>query len=1264
MGKSAKKRPADADFAAPKRRVGKRAPTATNTTATVFKSKAVILPEQLALARAVAHAESDGTVATSARQLALPDLLMQLSHHSPAVRKDALFGLRDLSERNPGALATAAARVLDGCLTLLVDGDGAVRAQLILLLKCVAETLGAEALRPFAPLLLLRFTAALSHSALAVRCDGARAASALLPALARAHVAALASAPVGAEAGEAGGGVRAQGLAALLPAAVDFVRATALGPDALTRAARDARVDGAQLLQRLLAALDAAERGGGGGGEASGEAGGELGGFASPTAPARAPARPSLPGIDGDDGDLGKAAERAARSWLERSTRARLVGPEGACGREAAAPHASAETSAAQILTLVAQCWQSAEGASGGSEAGSGGGGGGGGGGAPTGGAAAGGGGGKGALGASGSEYLAAVAACGLSAHAALLAAAGAAAGAAAAPADANAAGLRLASLLPRSRAADAAAATDLLCVMLGRQIGADRGAAADGADATRAALRERSWLLAARLARAPPPPAVAAGRAAAEAEAASRAAALSALGCALSAALVAELDAQPRGGASGGAALARAVRAAAELLATPAGGAPAAARARGGGGGGGGGGAAARSAAAALVDALLGCAERVAAGRPPGAAPAAAGGAEQRAQLRGGGAHALFQLCALLSLPHDLRAICAAEGGGADGGGGGAARGAGALPLAPFSACRGWLLALPRCVWEAGSGAPALTACALACMRAHVLAAPRARGADAAVRADARDALGRGLTPFFAVAAKGAAAVGHEGVERGAPSPGGGALDGERVTLLFGPFCARARGGGAERWAAARRAAIALVCALPELSARLCVALGACARHVALSGSGDERACVLALAAACARAPPADSRAPLAALVAAALAPRAFGFGDGGDADAAGEGDDAAADDGEGARVTLARPAAPGPAHELGHLEMKAEAAVRAHALRAAAAAAEGAWAARADGAVDPSDALGAIGAPAVCRAHLDALAVGCGRRRLLADAVGALAAVGDGWGRDALCAELGPTLCGAVEAPGAALPTPAALTPLKGAAAAPPLGARAGGPWAAACAGLSQEEAIVDLCAALAPPHGAGLPFLPAAANDGAAAARGDAGWARLSERGVRAAVALLSAPCAPRGKRRAAGAREAALEVDEDDADTDRQHAQCARVARATPVARLLLAAPALAAAVLDAIRGALEAATAEPRGGGEEEEAARGAHCLLRCVELHALWASPRLLACWAQLARAAAAVAREPTACGSLRAACEALCEGVRTFGLALAVDQL
>ncbi|KAJ1627717.1 hypothetical protein T492DRAFT_172158 [Pavlovales sp. CCMP2436] len=92
-----------------------------------------------------------------------------------------------------------------------------------------------------------------------------------------------------------------------------------------------------------------------------------------------------------------------------------------------------------------------------------------------------------------------------------------------------------------------------------------------------------------------------------------------------------------------------------------------------------------------------------------------------------------------------------------------------------------------------------------------------------------------------------------------------------------FGPFATVANARG---WAAVRTAALALVCALPTVSPRLCAALGACCLHANVANSGEAEQCVVALAAICVRASVAESPDALVALVAAALSPRAFGTG------------------------------------------------------------------------------------------------------------------------------------------------------------------------------------------------------------------------------------------------------------------------------------------------------------------------------------------------------------------------------------------------
>ncbi|KAG8469788.1 hypothetical protein KFE25_006243 [Diacronema lutheri] len=1263
MAKAArKKRPADADFATSKQRVGKKQLAASNATPTVFKARSVVLPEQLALA----HAERAPGVATSARQLALPDLLAQLAHHSPTVRKDALFGLRDLSERNPGALAASAARTLDGCLALLSDGDGAVRSQLVLFLRHAAETLGADGLRPFAPLLLLRLTAALSHTSLTVRCDAARAALTMVPALSRAHSATIATAPDAGGAGGIGGAAaRSRGLVSLLAPTLDFVRASALGPEALARSARDARADGARLLEQLLVALGGGALGGDcTGAEPLDERAGErdeagagaarshvvaadadaaadgpvgLGGLVALVAP-RAPSMAHIPPPNAD----APIAEgvRVAQALVERAARAaelaatqpsRRAHAEAARGDEAGLAGGRAgggAVSGAQVLRVVAESWLVAVGATDAAGAAAG----------PT--TGAGGGAGAGAA-PSRADYLAALVGCALAAHAAvepragdgvtLAAWRGAAERGATAPvrsaaphgdADARAGQLLGAQLAP-SKPHELIAATDLLCARLSQHLAADRGAAADGADGARAALRERCWLLAARLARAAPSaaPRASASRAqgAASLEMDARAAALASLRGDLTRALVAELGAHPRGAvragpgeaaAGGGArasgALARAVRASLELL-QPSPALDSDARAPMAGGG--------ACTETGLTRALFACAERLAAGGRAPVGDGAGGEAYARAALSGAGALALFAACAALSVPLSLRAVAA-----------GGAPGAGAriqLPLAPASLSHAWVRSLPRCVWELGTGAPQLTACALGCMRAHVLWAAAARDSSHAVaggisaadaRAELAEMVARGVLPFFAALPKPARRA-----DGSAPPSARALCAGSSANPLFGPFGARCAGGA---WADVRRAAVALVGALPSPSPKLCVALGACclrraepatapgARGASRS-DGDAAAaqCVLALATICARESADSSNAALGALAAALLSPVVFG------GDAARRA--ARASDGPDGRRAVRAP--PSDAHD-------------------AEVSALGEWAALPAGAGAGADARASRGG--VCVAHLAFVdGSACVRRRLLGHVARALRSLGDVWGRAALCEALGPTL-------GDQLASVDAITPL--AALDPPLcGDSDVSAWARACETVSQHEAALALCAHLAPGslreldgEGAVRADQPDCQPD-CAPARVDAAWAPLACRALPTAIELLCAH---------------ALVPDE--RAPYAEPTECELVVRATAVARLLLAAPALAPALLRALLARLASSAAPERA---RAAAARAAHCLLRCVELQPAWEEASALRVWRRLGSAAtAACAAGAPDDGVLHCACVALVKRVHVFELALA----
>ena len=102
-----------ADFKKRKQKLGKKKLAPTSTTATQFKTRSVVLLEQAQFADG-----RDTQPTTSRGSHTLPELLAQLRHYSPDVRRDALLGLNDLLHDHPSLLHTHAAEVLSGAAPL------------------------------------------------------------------------------------------------------------------------------------------------------------------------------------------------------------------------------------------------------------------------------------------------------------------------------------------------------------------------------------------------------------------------------------------------------------------------------------------------------------------------------------------------------------------------------------------------------------------------------------------------------------------------------------------------------------------------------------------------------------------------------------------------------------------------------------------------------------------------------------------------------------------------------------------------------------------------------------------------------------------------------------------------------------------------------------------------------------------------------------------------------------------------------------------
>uniref|UniRef100_A0A3Q3VSK4 Uncharacterized protein n=1 Tax=Mola mola TaxID=94237 RepID=A0A3Q3VSK4_MOLML len=150
----AKKKKRQDDFQKVKLKVGKTKPKANNATNTNFRSKGIYLTEQL---------KRDTSGPTTHRQLGINDLLSQLHHYNDNVKHSALLGLKELLSLNPSLLEQHLSRLLSEGAALFTDKDANVRAAATRLLKFIAQSVPAERVGPFFPLLSAHLSCAMTH---------------------------------------------------------------------------------------------------------------------------------------------------------------------------------------------------------------------------------------------------------------------------------------------------------------------------------------------------------------------------------------------------------------------------------------------------------------------------------------------------------------------------------------------------------------------------------------------------------------------------------------------------------------------------------------------------------------------------------------------------------------------------------------------------------------------------------------------------------------------------------------------------------------------------------------------------------------------------------------------------------------------------------------------------------------------------------------------------------------------------------------------
>ncbi|TFK41082.1 hypothetical protein BDQ12DRAFT_678857 [Crucibulum laeve] len=169
MPKSAKKRKDKAaDFSKAKLKLGKGKQTATNAIDTSFKARSIALPSQ----SITQH--KDTSAPTTKRRLTFEDLLSQLKHYSPGIRKDAVLGLRELLDANWELLESCLTSLINATVRIIGDDDAGVRKVLLAFYGWLLPRIPIEDLLPHSPLLLLFATSAQTHIFPEIRIDAIR----------------------------------------------------------------------------------------------------------------------------------------------------------------------------------------------------------------------------------------------------------------------------------------------------------------------------------------------------------------------------------------------------------------------------------------------------------------------------------------------------------------------------------------------------------------------------------------------------------------------------------------------------------------------------------------------------------------------------------------------------------------------------------------------------------------------------------------------------------------------------------------------------------------------------------------------------------------------------------------------------------------------------------------------------------------------------------------------------------------------------------
>ncbi|KAJ1918454.1 rRNA processing protein [Mycoemilia scoparia] len=176
MPKASKKKKQEKaqDFKKVKLKVGKKKAPANNFTDTSFQSKSIVLSTQ-------SISIDKSSELTNTRNHTLKELLVQIKHFSPSVRKDAIMGLRDLLTQHPTLLDHKLGDIINSTAKLMIDNEHLVRKTCQSLYEYMLESMSESDFAPFVSIIVAFVCAGMTHILDDIRADALKFLDMLVP---------------------------------------------------------------------------------------------------------------------------------------------------------------------------------------------------------------------------------------------------------------------------------------------------------------------------------------------------------------------------------------------------------------------------------------------------------------------------------------------------------------------------------------------------------------------------------------------------------------------------------------------------------------------------------------------------------------------------------------------------------------------------------------------------------------------------------------------------------------------------------------------------------------------------------------------------------------------------------------------------------------------------------------------------------------------------------------------------------------------------